>query len=100
MQAANFSGFLSPVSSLLVAWRTKDTKRVPGMLSWVNLANSIIWVAYGVLLNDGWIWIPNVVGLVLSGAQVFVLLLLLRTAPPSVTGDVAAVTDATSSDVK
>ena len=81
MQAANFSGFLSPVSSLYVAWRTKDTTRVPGMLTWVNLANSTIWVAYGILLKDGWIWIPNIVGLVLSGAQAVVLLLLLRTTP-------------------
>lgn len=73
MQAANFSGFLSPVAALLAAWKSKDSKRVPGLLSWVNVANSTLWVAYGVVLGDGWIWIPNVVGLVLSGAQVCVL---------------------------
>lgn len=73
MQAANFSGFLSPVSSLVVAWREKDVTRVPGMLSYVNLVNSTLWVAYGVLLGDGWIWIPNVVGLFLSGLQVAAL---------------------------
>jgi hypothetical protein len=76
MQAANFSGFLSPVASLRAAWRSGDVSRVPGLLSWVNLLNSGVWTAYGILLPDPWIWAPNVVGIVLSGAQVVVLLLL------------------------
>ncbi len=81
MQAANFSGFLSPVAALVAAWKSKDSKRVPGLLSWVNVANSTLWVAYGVVLGDGWIWIPNVVGLVLSGAQVCVLI-AMQLLPP------------------
>ena len=81
MQAANFSGFLSPVAALVAAWKSRDSKRVPGLLSWVNVANSTLWVAYGVVLGDGWIWIPNVVGLVLSGAQVCVLL-AMQLLPP------------------
>ena len=46
------------------------------MLSWVNLVNSAVWTAYGVLLPDPWIWVPNVVGIVISSAQIAVLLLL------------------------
>ena len=76
MQLANFTGFLSPVASLREAWRLGDAQRVPAMLSWVNLGNSAVWTAYGVLLPDPWIWVPNVVGMVMSGAQVAVLLLL------------------------
>lgn len=76
MQLANFSGFLSPVASLREAWRVGDAQRVPAMLSWVNLVNSAVWTAYGVLLPDPWIWVPNMVGIGLSGAQVAILLLL------------------------
>ena len=78
MQAANISGFLSPVAALREALRDMDLRRTPGALSCVNLANSALWTAYGFLLGDGWIAIPNALGLAIAGAQVAVMLHIVR----------------------
>ena len=79
MNLANLCGFLSPVASLRIAWREKDVSHVPAMLSYVNCINSTMWMAYGLLLPDVWIWGPNVIGLAICSCQVAVLLLLART---------------------
>jgi len=76
MQAANISGFLSPVSSLRVALRERDLRKTPGMLSYVNVVNSSLWTSYGFALGDMWIAIPNVLGVVLAGAQVAVMVFI------------------------
>jgi solute carrier family 50 (sugar transporter) len=73
MQAFNISGFASPFRSLVVAVRELDTLRVPRMISVVNLLNSAVWIGYGILLGDGWIWVPNVVGVVIALSQLSVL---------------------------
>ena len=78
MQAANISGFLSPVAALREALRDMDLRRTPGSLSWVNLANSALWTAYGFLLGDAWIAVPNALGLAIAGAQVAVLVHIAR----------------------
>ena len=78
MQAANISGFLSPVAALREALRDRDLRRTPAALSCVNLANSALWTAYGFLLGDPWIAVPNALGLAIAGAQVAVLLFIVR----------------------
>ena len=78
MQIANFSGFFSPVAALRAALAERSARRVPGMLSWVNVANSALWTAYGAALRDGWILWPNVAGLLIALSQLAVLLVLRR----------------------
>ena len=78
MQTANLSGFLSPVAALREALRDKDLRRTPGALSWVNVANGALWTAYGVLLGDLWISVPNALGLAIASAQVAVILFITR----------------------
>lgn len=76
MQVFNISGFLSPVMSLKEAIMTRSLRKVPGALSFVNLLNSSIWTAYGVLRSDEWILWPNVAGVVIALLQVCVILWL------------------------
>ena len=78
MQIANFSGFFSPVASLRAALAERSARRVPGMLSYVNVLNSALWTAYGAALGDGWILWPNVAGLLIALSQVAVLLVVRR----------------------
>ena len=69
MQAFNISGFASPFISLYKALKTLDTTRVPLALSWVNVVNSTLWTAYGILLGDPWIWAPNIAGIAIATLQ-------------------------------
>jgi len=78
MQAANISGFLSPLAALRYALRDKDLRRTPSALSYVNLGNAALWTAYGFLLGDAWIAVPNVLGLAISGAQIAVIVHIAR----------------------
>jgi hypothetical protein len=75
-QSWNVSSILSPVRAIYVASRDKDTKRVPGAIAVINCAKIAAWIAYGALLPNGgdpWVYGPNVIGLVLSLAQIIVL---------------------------
>lgn len=76
MQTFNISGFASPFRSLVYAIQELDTKRVPRMLSFVNLINSALWTAYGYLLTpaDPWIYAPNIVGVIIAIIQIKVLI--------------------------
>ena len=76
MQTFNISGFASPFRSLVYAIQELDTKRVPRMLSFVNLINSSLWTAYGYMLSpaDPWIYAPNIVGVIIAIIQIKVLI--------------------------
>ncbi len=78
MQVFNVSGFASPFRAIAVAVRELDTRRVPASLSYLNVVNSSLWTGYGVALGDGWIYVPNALGVGLAAAQLGVLAYIAR----------------------
>jgi hypothetical protein len=70
MQSFNIAGFTSPFRSIFVAVRDLDTTPVPRMLSFVNVVNSTLWTAYGALLNDPWVYAPNIAGVAIALVQI------------------------------
>lgn len=77
-QTFNISGFASPFKSIVVAVKELNVRRVPRMLCWVNLLNNLMWVGYGVMIADPWIYAPNVAGAFISSSQIAVLMYISR----------------------
>ncbi|GMF57526.1 unnamed protein product [Phytophthora fragariaefolia] len=49
--------------------RTKSTASMPFTLSLANFTNGAVWIVYSVMIKDIWVFIPNVMGFVLSSIQ-------------------------------
>jgi hypothetical protein len=56
-----------------LATKSLDTKRVPRLLSVVQLIGSSTWVIYGLLVGDNFIVTPNAVGAALAIVQMIAL---------------------------
>jgi hypothetical protein len=88
MQIFNLSGFASPFRSLYWAVAELNTRRVPLALTYINVVNSSVWIPYGILLGDPWIWAPNVAGLMIALLQLLVLAWIIwRKRQLGITGD-------------
>jgi solute carrier family 50 protein (sugar transporter) len=64
---------------------TKNAVSIPKLLSITSLACSFSWFVYGYLLNDAFIMGPNIVGMILSSAQL-ALIAMYGQHQPVVTG--------------
>ncbi|RNA02918.1 Sugar transporter SWEET1 [Brachionus plicatilis] len=62
--------FGSPLASLKNVMMSKSTESLSFCLCVANLSCSLLWSIYGILLKDKFIYIPNIVGSLLSFAQV------------------------------
>lgn len=90
--------FISPLLALAAALKSLDTSRVPLLLSCVQLIQSAVWVAAGVLLFDNFITGLNAVGFAFAVGQLVCYFVIrsrirrrdaaLALAPKSVTDDV------------
>ena len=91
--AANFIGFLSSLSSVLlmssplsvvrsvIANKTSIYLPIPTVIA--TFANALSWLLYGVFNKDTFIWLPNVLGLLSALTQIVLLFVFPRIPVPT-----------------
>ncbi|KAG6623931.1 MtN3-like protein [Phytophthora cinnamomi] len=62
----------SPLATIRRVVRAKSTASMPFTLSLANFTNGAVWIVYSVMIKDIWVFIPNVMGFVLSSIQMAV----------------------------
>jgi solute carrier family 50 (sugar transporter) len=65
----NILKYASPLSVAKMVIKTKSVEFMPLPLTLACLACSVLWGTYGLLLNDYWIIIPNIAGIICSISQ-------------------------------
>jgi solute carrier family 50 protein (sugar transporter) len=63
------SVYAAPLSSVLRALQLQSSKPISLFFALVGTLNSVLWSGYGLLTNDAWVYVPSVIGAVLSLAQ-------------------------------
>jgi len=63
------SVYAAPLSSVLRALQLQSNKPISLFFALVGTLNSVLWSGYGLLTNDPWVYVPSVIGAVLSLAQ-------------------------------
>lgn len=61
--------FGSPLSSINIVLKNKSTESLSFPLSFANFATASLWSLYGVLINDYFVSLPNLIGSILGLAQ-------------------------------
>ncbi len=62
----------APLAALSTVLRDKSTASMPFSTSAINTLNVVVWLTYGLLVaDDVMIWGPNVLGVFVCGAQMF-----------------------------
>lgn len=59
----------SPLSSVLAVLRLKSSASLHRAMITANLANTSLWVAYGLVVADYWVYVPNALGAALAVSQ-------------------------------
>ncbi|CEG38058.1 hypothetical protein L917_02827 [Plasmopara halstedii] len=67
--------YVSPLATIARVLRTKTASSMPFTMGVVNVANSVCWGVYAALIDDMFIFGPNVVGFVLGCIQIVLTLL-------------------------
>jgi len=65
----NILNFGAPLASMKEVMRTKSTETLPGPLIFANLIVAFQWFLYGYLVDDIYMKVPNVIGIILSLIQ-------------------------------
>ncbi|QCD84984.1 bidirectional sugar transporter N3-like [Vigna unguiculata] len=76
------SVFAAPLSIIKVVIRTKSVEFMPITLSLLLTVSAIMWLAYGILLRDIYVTLPNFVGITFGTIQI-VLYFIYRKHTPS-----------------
>ena len=61
--------YAAPLSTLAKVVRQKSSASINAPLSFMSVVNGGLWTSYGLAVSDGYIWVPNFVGVVLSSVQ-------------------------------
>ncbi|XP_055537996.1 sugar transporter SWEET1 [Wyeomyia smithii] len=67
--------FASPLTKLAHVIRSKNTESLPFPIIVASFFVSLQWFIYGLLIEDGFIQIPNLLGCILSTTQLFLYLI-------------------------
>ena len=74
--------FLSPIQILYRVFREKNNYfLIPIYTAWVSLFSTGCWVAYGILISDVYIQIPNIIGIILAIIQICTYIVFKRKYP-------------------
>jgi len=65
----NILNFGAPLASMKEVIRTKSVETLPGPLIFANLVVAFQWFLYGYLVDDIYMKVPNVIGIILSAIQ-------------------------------
>lgn len=77
-----FLFYLSPLSTLLDVLRHRDSTSLVLPLCAMNVGNGTLWLVYGLVRGDPFIWVPNGVGALLGVLQTALCLIFPRRQPP------------------
>ena len=66
--------YAAPLSTILEVVRSKCSSTLHWPLALMNTINGALWLAYGLAIHDYFIWVPNLVGVVVG---LFLLALIL-----------------------
>ncbi|OWZ03162.1 MtN3-like protein [Phytophthora megakarya] len=66
---ATFALFMSPFEKIKLVFQTKSSAAIPVLLCAIIFANSSLWLINGIVDDDLFIVVPNVVGVSLTVAQ-------------------------------
>ena len=61
--------FAGPLASIRAVVRERSAAAIPAGFTLFSLANTAAWLAYGLALDDAFVWAPNVLGLAAATAQ-------------------------------
>jgi solute carrier family 50 (sugar transporter) len=61
-----FCFYLSPLSTLADVLKHRDSSSLTLPLCMMNIVNGTLWLVYGLVLSDAFIWVPNGVGALLG----------------------------------
>lgn len=73
-----FFYFAAPLSTMLHVLRSRDSASLVLPLCVMNTINGVLWLIYGMVLSDPFIWVPNGAGTALGGLQIGLRLLIPR----------------------
>jgi uncharacterized protein with PQ loop repeat len=69
-----FLMFASPLSTFPKVVKKKDSSSINRPFAICQVLNCMVWVSYGLATNDIYVTMPNVAGLILGLAQMFLIL--------------------------
>ncbi|XP_020237078.1 bidirectional sugar transporter N3 [Cajanus cajan] len=75
------SVFAAPLSIIKVVIRTKSVEFMPITLSLLLTVSAIMWMAYGILLRDIYVTLPNFVGVTFGTIQIVLYLIYRKNKP-------------------
>ena len=61
--------YAAPLSTMAEILATKDASSISAPLVALNGANGLLWLVYGLAVDDRLVWVPNCVGVLLALAQ-------------------------------
>jgi solute carrier family 50 (sugar transporter) len=79
--------FASPLSTFSKVIKTKNSSSINRPFAICQILNCIVWVAYGTATMDFYVALPNVFGLILGFAQIFLILRYSATSDAGMPGD-------------
>ncbi|KAK3248045.1 hypothetical protein CYMTET_42481 [Cymbomonas tetramitiformis] len=65
--------FGSPLSTIAEVIRTKNSESMPFFLCCLSASTSFLWACFGMSIEDAFVYVPNIVGAVLSSVQLVLL---------------------------
>ncbi len=65
----------SPLASVSDVIKTKSTEKLPFLLILSSFLVTIMWFLYGFALNDAFIQVPNAIGALISGVQLYLFVI-------------------------
>ncbi|KAJ8984831.1 hypothetical protein NQ317_013031 [Molorchus minor] len=71
--------FAAPLTSLLHVIKVRSTESLPYQLIFATFVVSLQWLVYGILLEDKFIQIPNILGCILSAFQLSLFVIYPKT---------------------
>jgi solute carrier family 50 (sugar transporter) len=78
----NISLFASTLKAMYLAIKEKNITRLPVFFIWIGLVSCVNWLAFAIVIEDVFVAIPNICGLVLNIAQLVLVRYLKKFSQP------------------